>query len=41
VGVSPDYAPGVTAMTLIPDDRRGNVERIWVPAWSVKAIQLA
>ena len=41
LGASPDYAPGVQAMTLIPDDRRGNVDRIWVPAWAVKEIHFA
>lgn len=40
VGASPDYAPGAGAMTLIPDDRR-NVDRIWVPAWSVAEIRFA
>ncbi len=40
IGGSPDYAPGVQAMTLIPDDRRGT-DRIWVPAWSVKEIHFA
>jgi hypothetical protein len=41
IGVSGDYAPGVTAMTVVPDDRRGNVDHIWVPAWSVKEIRFA
>lgn len=40
VGASPDYAPGAGAMTLIPDDRR-NVDRIWIPAWSVAEIRFA
>ena len=41
VGVSPDYAPGVQSMFVHPEDRRGAVERIWVPAWSVKEIHFA
>jgi hypothetical protein len=40
VGASPDYAPGAAAMTLVPDDRR-NVDRVWIPAWSVTEIRLA
>lgn len=40
VGVSPDYAPGANAMTLVPDDRR-TVDRIWIPAWSVTEIRFA
>jgi hypothetical protein len=40
-GVSPDYAPGVVAITLLPHDRRGNTDRIWVPAWAVKEIHFA
>ena len=40
LGTSPDYAPGVQAMTLLPDDRRGT-DRIWIPAWSVKEIHFA
>lgn len=39
-GHSPDYAPGAAAMTLVPDDRR-NVDRVWIPAWSVSEIRLA
>ncbi|MBI2378058.1 MAG: hypothetical protein HYV07_28915 [Deltaproteobacteria bacterium] len=39
-GRSADYAPGVQAMTLVPD-QRGKVDYIWVPAWSVKAIRLS
>jgi hypothetical protein len=41
IGLSPDYEPGASALTLVPDERRGNVDRIWIPAWSVKAIELA
>lgn len=40
-GRSPDYAPGVAAMHIVPDDRRGQVSHIWVPAWAVKAIRFA
>jgi hypothetical protein len=39
-GMSPDYAQGAAAMTLIPDDRR-NVDRVWIPAWSVAEIRFA
>ena len=40
-GHSPDYAPGATALTLIPEPRRGNLDRIWVPAWAVRGIDYA
>ena len=40
-GVSPDYAPGVAAMHIVPNDQRGQVQYIWVPAWAVKAIRFA
>jgi hypothetical protein len=40
IGLSSDYEPGASALTLVPDERRGNVDRIWIPAWSVKAIEL-
>lgn len=39
-GFSPDYAPGVTAMHVAPDPRPHNLDFIWLPAWSVKEIQL-
>ena len=39
-GLSPDYAPGVSSMKLVPDPRRGNIDYIWIPASSVKEIQL-
>lgn len=39
-GVSPDYAEGADALRLVPDTKRGNIDHIWVPAWSVKAVEL-
>ncbi|MBI4820153.1 MAG: hypothetical protein HY791_28010 [Deltaproteobacteria bacterium] len=39
-GRSADYAPGVQAMTIVPD-QRGKVDYIWVPAWAVKGIRLS
>jgi hypothetical protein len=40
IGTSSDYEPGAQSLTLVPDERRGNVDRVWIPAWSVKAIEL-
>jgi hypothetical protein len=40
-GISPDYAPGVSAMHIVPHDHRGQTSYIWVPAWAVKAIRFA
>lgn len=40
-GLSPDYEEGANALTVVPNPRRGNIDRIWVPAWAVKAIELA
>lgn len=39
-GVTPDYQEGATALTILPEPRRGNVDRIWIPARAVKAIEL-
>ncbi len=40
-GLSPDYREGADALTIVPNPRRGNIDHIWVPAWAVKAIELA
>ncbi len=40
-GMSPDYQEGADALTVVPNPRRGNIDHIWVPAWAVKAIELA
>lgn len=40
-GLSPDYREGADALTVVPTPRRGNIDHIWVPAWAVKAIELA
>lgn len=39
-GFSPDYAPGVAAMNVIPDPRPHNIDFIWIPAWAVQGVQL-
>jgi hypothetical protein len=39
-GVTDDYQEGGDALTVMPEQRRGNVDRIWIPAWAVKEIQL-
>lgn len=39
-GFSPDYAPGVTWMNVIPDPRPHNIDYIWIPAWAVQGVQL-
>ncbi len=39
-GVSPDYAEGADALTIVPNLRRGSVDHIWIPAAAVKSIQL-
>jgi hypothetical protein len=38
-GASPDYAPGAPAMTLIPTERKGSIDAVWIPAWSVVEIR--
>ncbi len=37
-GFSPDYQPHGSALTVIPEVDRGGVDRVWIPAWSVKAL---
>lgn len=39
-GLSPDYTEGGDSLTLVPNPRRGSIDRIWVPAWAVKSIEL-
>jgi hypothetical protein len=39
-GLSPDYAPGAPAMTLVPSERKGAVDAVWIPAWSVVEIRI-
>jgi uncharacterized protein DUF6982 len=39
-GLTEDYQEGGDALTVMPEQRRGNVDRIWIPAWAVKEIQL-
>ncbi len=41
VGLTDDYREGGEALTLVPDPRRGNIDRIWIPASAVKALELA
>jgi hypothetical protein len=40
-GLTEDYQEGGDSLTVAPEQKRGNVDRIWIPAWSVKEIQLA
>ena len=40
MGVTPDYEAGAMALTVIPEPRHGNVDRVWIPAWAVKAIEM-
>lgn len=40
VGITRDYREGGDSLTISPEQRRGNVDRIWIPAWAVKEIQL-
>ena len=40
VGLTQDYEEGGSSLTLIPDPRRGNIDKIWIPASAVKAIEL-
>ncbi len=39
-GISPDYSEGGDALTIVPTPKRGSVDRIWIPAGAVKAIEL-
>ncbi len=39
-GRTADYQEGAIALTVVPEPRRGSIDFIWVPAWSVKAIRL-
>ncbi|MEO1335945.1 MAG: hypothetical protein AAFV29_09870, partial [Myxococcota bacterium] len=39
LGVTPDYEPGGMALTVVPEPRRGT-DRVWIPAWAVKAIEM-
>jgi len=41
LGTSFDYAPGVKAMHIVPQSKRGQVSYVWVPAWAVKGIRFA
>lgn len=38
IGFSKDYTPSGSALTVVPEADRGRVDRVWVPAWSVKAL---
>ncbi len=39
-GQSSDYQEGASALTVIPAQRRGGIDRIWIPAWAVKEIEI-
>src|SRR5262249_50859637 len=39
-GLTEDYQEGGDSLTLTPEQRRGNVDRVWIPAWAVKEIHL-
>jgi hypothetical protein len=39
-GVTEDYQEGGDSLTIAPEQKRGNVYRIWIPAWAVKEIHL-
>ncbi|MBK8010576.1 MAG: hypothetical protein IPK13_04460 [Deltaproteobacteria bacterium] len=39
-GITSDYRPGATAMTVVPQPSRPGIVLIWVPAWSVRAIEI-
>lgn len=39
-GRSDDYEEGGAALTLVPEPRRGNIDRIWIPAWAVKSLEM-
>ncbi|MCK6547854.1 hypothetical protein L6R52_18525 [Myxococcota bacterium] len=39
-GVTEDYQEGGDSLTIAPEQKRGNVHRIWIPAWAVKEIHL-
>lgn len=40
VGHTDDYAEGADALTVVPEKRASNVDYVWIPAWSVKEIQI-
>ncbi len=39
-GLTNDYQEGGEALTIVPEPRRGNIDRIWIPATAVKAIEM-
>jgi hypothetical protein len=39
-GMTEDYREGGDSLTLTPEQKRGNVDRVWIPAWAVKEIHL-
>jgi hypothetical protein len=39
-GMTKDYEEGGSSLTLVPDPRRGNIDKIWIPASAVKAIEI-
>ena len=39
-GVTPDYREGAMALTVVPSPRQRNIDRVWIPAWAVKAIEM-
>lgn len=39
-GLTNDYQEGGDALTIVPEPRRGNIDRIWIPATAVKAIEM-
>lgn len=39
-GMSPDYREDGSSLTIVPNPSRGNIDRVWVPAWAVKSIEL-
>jgi hypothetical protein len=41
VGVTLDYQEGGDSLTMVPEPKRGNIDRIWIPACAVKAIETA
>ena len=39
-GVTPDYQTGGRALTVVPDHQHPSLDRVWIPAWAVKAIEM-
>ena len=39
-GVTPDYETGGRALTVVPDHQHPSLDRVWIPAWAVKAIEM-